>query len=309
MYAIGLNQKAIKQTTGIQNLDTDNYFNEYFYTPSFEEQKDISEFLDRKTAQIDDLIAKKERMIELLKEERTAIINQAVIKGLDPKAEMKDSGIKWLGKVPKHWKIKKLKYLSIGGLKNGLFKKTEEFGDGTKLINVTNLYKDDFLIDDSELDRVDVAPQEFEIYRVQEGDIFFVRSSLKKEGIATSACVETVKEPLVFECHLIKISPEKNLIVPFFLVNYLNSSVIRDRLVSLSITTTMTTISQVGLGTLEILAPPIDEQKLIIQKLKDMNDNFFSTVSKIQLEIDLLKEYRTALISEVVTGKIDVRNQ
>jgi type I restriction enzyme S subunit len=99
------------------------------------------------------------------------------------------------------------------------------------------------------------------------------------------------------------------LIVPFFLVNYLNSSVIRDRLVSLSITTTMTTISQVGLGTLEILAPPIDEQKLIIQKLKDMNDNFFSTVSKIQLEIDLLKEYRTALISEVVTGKIDVRNQ
>ena len=75
-------------------------------------QKCIASFLYRKTAQIDELIAKKERMIELLKEERTAIINQAVTKDLDPNIEMKDSGIEWLGNIPKHWELKKLKYLS-----------------------------------------------------------------------------------------------------------------------------------------------------------------------------------------------------
>ena len=79
--------------------------------PKVEEQENISQYLDRKTAQIDALIAQKERMIELLKEERTAIINQAVTKGLDPNVEMKDSGIEWLGKVPKHWQMKRLKYL------------------------------------------------------------------------------------------------------------------------------------------------------------------------------------------------------
>ena len=80
--------------------------------PDYDEQELLSIYLDRKTAQLDDLIAKKERMIELLKEERTAIINQVVTKGLDPNVEMKDSGVEWLGKVPKHWRLKKLKYVS-----------------------------------------------------------------------------------------------------------------------------------------------------------------------------------------------------
>src|SRR3989338_918079 len=95
-----------------QPLITAGFIGNFFVPcPEHEEQKAIADFLDLKTAQIDDLIAKKERMIELLKEERTAIINQAVTRGLDPKAEMKDSGIEWLGKVPKHWEIIRLRFL------------------------------------------------------------------------------------------------------------------------------------------------------------------------------------------------------
>ncbi len=107
-YALRLNVKAIKQTTGIQNLDTDAYFNEPVAFPPLPEQHIIADFLDRKTAQIDSLIAKKQRMIELLGEKRQVLISQAVTRGLDPKVPMKDSGIEWLGKIPKHWEVRRI---------------------------------------------------------------------------------------------------------------------------------------------------------------------------------------------------------
>jgi type I restriction enzyme S subunit len=99
---------AIFNQATIQNIGADKYQNISLPVPSLQDQELICEYLNRKTAQIDGLIAKKERMIELLEEERIAVINQAVTKGLDPKAEMKDSCIDWLGKIPKYWQLKKM---------------------------------------------------------------------------------------------------------------------------------------------------------------------------------------------------------
>ena len=79
--------------------------------PPYDEQTQIANYLDRKTAQIDELVAKKEKLIALLQEERTALINRAVTQGLDPTVPMKDSGIEWLGEIPAHWKVKKVKYV------------------------------------------------------------------------------------------------------------------------------------------------------------------------------------------------------
>jgi len=115
--------KAFMQGVAGQKRVTNDFVQNFVIgLPSIQEQAGIAYFLDRKTAQIDGLIARKERMIELLKEERTAVINQAVTKGLNPKAELKDSGIEWLGKIPKHWRIKRLKYVlrnRKGSLKTG----------------------------------------------------------------------------------------------------------------------------------------------------------------------------------------------
>lgn len=112
LYSGRVNYPSIKQTTGIQNLDSESYLMEHFCFPVFSEQRTIAAFLDYETARIDQLIAKQQQLIELLKEKRQAVISHAVTKGLNPNAPMKDSGVEWLGQVPEHWRLVKLKWLA-----------------------------------------------------------------------------------------------------------------------------------------------------------------------------------------------------
>ena len=277
--------------------------------PSTLEQTQIAAFLDRKTGQIDELIRIKERRIELLQEQRTALINQAVTKGLDPNVEMKPSGVEWIEEIPAHWEIKKLKHISLGGLTNGLFKKKDQFGSGTKLINVIDMYQDDFFVRFDELDRVEAEPHEVGRYAVEPGDIFFVRSSLKLEGVAASACIADVPESTVFECHLVRLQPCLGQVLFKYLINYLNSTKTRQRLITLANTVTMTTIAQPKLASIEVVLPSLSEQHAIVDYLDGKTQQTNDLISTEQRKIELLKEYRQSLISEAVTGKIDVRNE
>ena len=275
---------------------------------SFQEQRTIASFLDRETDRIDELIAKKEKLIALLEEKRSALISHAVTKGLNPDAKMKDSGIEWLGEIPAHWEVKRLRFLSANGLVNGLFKKKEFFGTGIKLINVFDIYRKDFLVDMESLERVDADNIEQNKYSVKSGDIFFVRSSLKLEGVGRSVCAFEVFEPTVFECHVVRARPKQDIISPVFLINYLNSSIAKHRLVSLSNLVTMATIDQEKIKSLEIALPPLSEQFEIINYIENENKILDSLICKNQIVIEKLQEYRTALISAAVTGKIDVRD-
>ena len=277
--------------------------------PLLSTQRKIANFLDGKTGQIDELIRSKERQVELLQEQRAALINQVVTKGLDPKVEMKPSGVEWIGEIPAHWEIKRLKHMAQGGLTNGLFKKKDQFGSGVKLINVIDMYQDDFLVRFKELDRVEAEPHEVERYAVEPGDIFFVRSSLKLEGVAASACITDVPESTVFECHLVRLQPCPRQVLSKYLINYLNSTETRQRLITLANTVTMTTISQPKLASLEIILPPLSEQQTIADYLDQRTRETNELISTEQRKIELLKEYRQSLISEAVTGKIDVRNE
>ena len=111
LYEQKINYLSIKQTTGIQNLDSASYLNEKVAFPSFFEQVNIANFLDKRTAQIDDAVAIKQQQFELLKERKQIIIQQAVTQGLAPNVPMKDSGVDWIGRIPKHWEVKRAKYL------------------------------------------------------------------------------------------------------------------------------------------------------------------------------------------------------
>ena len=286
-----------------------DFKNIYTIFPPKQEQAQIVNFLDRKAQQIDELIHLKERRIELLHEQRTALINQAVTKGLDPNVEMKPSGVEWIGDICEHWEIKKLKHIVQGGLTNGLFKKKDQFGSGVKLINVTDMYQDDFLVKFEELGRVEAKPHEIETYAVEPGDIFFVRSSLKLEGVAASACITDVPEPTVFECHLVRLQPCPTQILFRYLINYLNSTHTRQRLITLANTVTMTTIAQPKLASIEVTLPPLSEQRIIVDFLDRKTKQIDELIATEQRKIELLQEYRQSLISEAVTGKIDVRNE
>src|SRR5262249_6518145 len=149
-----------KQSIGIQNLDSGAYLREKAAIPAADEQRAIAAFLDREMARIDDLIAKKEQLIELLEEKRAALITHAVTRGLNPDAALRDSGIEWLGQIPKHWEVRRLRHAIKGPLVNGLFKTQEYFGSGYPLINVYDVYRPDFIVDKASLGRVEATSTE-----------------------------------------------------------------------------------------------------------------------------------------------------
>ncbi len=141
LYSGRVNFPSIKQTTGIQNLDSEAYLMEKFGFPSKNEQIQIANFLDHETAKIDHLIEKQKQLIELLKEKRQAVISHAVTKGLDPNVPMKDSGVAWLGEVPEHWEVVKLKYV-VKQIVDAEHKTAPYFDNGEYLVCRTTNVRD-----------------------------------------------------------------------------------------------------------------------------------------------------------------------
>lgn len=277
--------------------------------PPPDEQQAIADYLDAETARIDTLIHEKDELIGLLREWRQSVIAEAVTKGLDKSAATKPSGVPWLGDVPSHWEVCSLRHAMDGLAMNGVFKKNEEFGDGVPLVNVSNLFREDFSLDAESLERVLCTPEEIEKYEVRGGDLFLVRSSLKLEGIAQFAVAREVNEPTVFECHVVRIRPDLLLTFPVFLSYYLNAPFARQSLVSRSKTTTMTTIDQNEALSTPLLLPPFDEQQAIADYLDTETAKIDDLIDHTHDEITLLKELRAATIADAVLGRVDVRTK
>jgi type I restriction enzyme S subunit len=275
--------------------------------PPVPEQRAIADFLDRETARLDTLVGKKRELIEKLKEKRAALITRAVMRGLDENALLRNSGIEWLGQIPRSWRITRLRHLIKGSLVNGLFKTLPYFGSGTRLINVFDAYRNDFLVDEQSLERVETTPAEVKNYAVNHGDILFVRSSLKLEGVGRSVCCLNPFEDVVFECHLVRARPDTRQIDPVFLIAFLNSTFGTQFLISRANMVTMATLGQPKLLDLPVLVPPTDAQYKITDYIKCETAKLDRMIEKVEAAIERLQEYRTALITAAVTGKIDLR--
>ncbi|MCZ0933074.1 MAG: restriction endonuclease subunit S [Oligoflexia bacterium] len=290
-------------TTGLSNLNSEIIGSINVAFPSLLEQKTIINFLDKETSRIDSLIQKKEKQIELLKEKRSALITQAVTKGLNPNVKIKDSGIEWLGKIPEHWEVKKLRY--VGQCQNGISKKAEYFGTGFPFLSYSAVYN--FLSLPTKLDNfIESTEQERKYYSVLESDIFFTRTSETIEDIGfTSTCLKTI-ENSVFSGFLIRFRPKNKLLYKGFSKYYFRSDLHRRFFVKEMNLVTRTSLSQELLKKLPVLLPPLQEQKSIASFLDKETSRIDSLIEKIKKSIDLLKEYRSALITSTVTGKIDV---
>jgi len=298
-----LNQfsKCAKGTTR-QILGRDDFKNIQVMLPSDGEQQAASIYLDKCTVQIDDLIAKKERLIELLKEERTAIINQMVTKGLDPKVEMKDSGIEWLGKVPKHWHLKKLKYASR--VNSIALTETTNESYAFWYVDISNVaIEDGFNIGDK-INFGNAPSRARRVVRKGDTIVSTVRTYLK----AITYFEDEVKD-IVVSTGFAVMRPQNNFI-PKFLYYVLRSEKFIDRVCALSVGVSYPAINSTDLSDITIWYPDDkEEQKQIVEYLDSIVLKTKIVVKRLQAEIEYLKEYRTALISEVVTGKIDVRSE
>lgn len=273
--------------------------------PTIREQTQISRFLDHQTAIIDEIIQRKEKQIDLLKEKQQSIINEVVTKGLDPNAKMKDSGIEWLGEIPEDWKIVRLRFL--GKCQNGVSQSGDYFGTGDPFVSYSDVYKNDALpsnvkglAESSETDK--------ENYSVLEGDVFFTRTSETIEEIGlSSVCLSTI-ENAVFAGFLIRFRPYQNLLFKGYSRYFFRSLIPRVHFIKEMNLVTRASLSQELLKSLPICLPNIDEQKAIASFLDGKVLQIIDLVQNNELQIEKLKEYRQSLISEAVTGKIDVRD-
>jgi len=275
--------------------------------PPLDEQKVIARFLDHKTKQIDDLIAKKEALIEKLDEKRTALISHAVTKGLDPNVPMKDSGIEWLGEIPKHWSITRLRFL-VSKIEQGWSPschnyQAEEDEWGVLKVGCVNGTKFDF--NENKLLPYDLEPKIQ--YEINDGDILMSRANTK-ELLGSAAIVINPRKKLLLCDKLYRLSA-KNTINNKYLVQLLRSSIARFQYErdATGASGSMQNIGQDTIKNLIIQLPSLIEQQEIANFLDRKAVEIDIQKAKIQEAIERLKEYRTALITNAVTGKIDVR--
>jgi len=271
--------------------------------PSILEQKQIVEYLDGKTSKINDEISKNQKLIELLKEQKQIVINHAVTKGLDDSVPMKDSGIEWIGKIPKYWNINKIKYSAyvkgrIGwqGLKSG-----ELLDEGPYLITGTDF--DNGVINWDTC--YHVSPERYALdphIQIQKGDLL-----ITKDGtIGKLARIDNLPGLATLNSHLLVIRPENNQFDTGFIYWIFSSSQFEYYTNLTQQGTTFNALSQEKIENFTYSFPPLKEQKSIANYINKKTKNIDSLISKIELQIKKLKEFRESLISSAVTGKIQV---
>lgn len=301
-------KSAIFNQATIQNIGADKYQILVVPLTAVKEQEEIVSFLTLKTAQIDDLISKKERMIELLKEERTAIVNQAVTKGLNPDAEMKDSGVEWLGKVPTHWEIKKLKFNASVSFSN-VDKKTEKGELPVRLCNYLDVYYNELITPEFNFMEASATLEEIRKFQLRSGDIILTKDSEEWDDIAVPAYVVSEIPNVICGYHLAQMRPKMSVFNGKYLFWLLSANCINYQFQIEASGITRFSLSNYTLSNAIVLIPPIDEQLEIVSFLDNKTMKIDAQIEIEKKSIEYLKEYRTALISEVVTGKIDVGNE
>ncbi len=295
------NLNVLGNGTTFRELGTDSLKNYKIPLPPKEEQVQIATFLLQEYHKIARFIQTKERFIELLKEQRQSIITHSVTKGIDENVKMKETGIDWMQKIPEHWQVSRIRYL--GGFQNGLNKNQEAFGSGFPFISYSDVYQNE-LLPNNPIGLANVDKIERERHSVRSGDIFFTRTSETIEEIGfSSVCIDTINDA-TFSGFLIRFRPIEGLLSPYFSQYYFRCQVHRAFFVKEMMLVTRASLSQDLLKNLPVLLPPIDEQIKIAKYIKTETRVLDIAISKAEREIELIKEYREAMIAEAVTGKL-----
>lgn len=269
--------------------------------PPIQEQTKIAQFLDHETVKIDQLIEKQQTLIELLKEKRQAVISHAVTKGLDPNVKMKDSGVEWLGEVPEHWEVKKLKYLgdAIIGLTYSPDDIVNDETEGTLVLRSSNVQNKKLSFTDNVYVNKEI-PQKL---IVKLNDILICARNGSRALIGKNALITEEAEGLTFGAFMSIFRSQYNE----YLFNVFNSSLFEYQSGTF-LTATINQLTTGNLNSFEVPIPSSKEQIAITQFLKEQTSKIDLLIQKSEQQIELMKERRTALISAAVTGKIDVRD-
>lgn len=276
--------------------------------PPLDEQRAIAAFLDRETARLDTLIAKQERLIELSMEKRRALISHAVTRGLDASAPLKDSGVEWLGQVPKSWDVKRLKYLLVS-IEQGWSPACEnrpaddeEWG----VLKAGCVNGNEFNANEQKALPPDIEP--LTEYEIKPNDVLMSRANTR-QLLGSASVVGHVRSRLLLCDKLYRLNLDAKAAAARFVVELLGTSNCRYQ-IEREATGTSGSMQNIGQDTVKeirLCLPPLSEQRAIVKYLDGETAKIDTLIAKARRSIELMKEHRASLIAAAVTGKIDVR--
>ncbi len=273
--------------------------------PTLPTQRAIAAFLDRETDRLDTLVAKKERLLELLDEKRSALISHAVTKGLDPEVPMKESGVEWIGEVPEGWEVVRLKESSSVMMSN-VDKKSHDGETEIRLCNYTDVYYRERITDDLDLMRASASLAQIRRLTLRQGDVLITKDSESPDDIAVPAVAADDLPGVVCGYHLALVRPSADRLSGFYLFRALQAAGAQAEFGLRANGVTRYGIPVSGFSTFPIPIPPLPTQKAIADYLDRETTKIDALKAKVTEAIERLKEYRTSLISAAVTGQIEV---
>jgi type I restriction enzyme, S subunit len=279
----------------------------FTFMPTLEEQNQIVNYLDFKLTKINKFIKAKKKLIEVLKEQKQVSINKAVTNGINSNVKMKPSGIEWFGDIPEHWEVLKLSQIAKITL-SGLDKKSYDNQKEVLLCNYVDVYKNDYITPNIDFMKATASNDEIYNLTLKSEDIIITKDSESWDDIAIPAYVPNDLDNVVCAYHLALIRKKSSKIISEFLYSAFLSQYISIQYKVKAKGVTRYGLSYQSIRDVIVFVPPLNEQVEIIKIIKATMSNIDRTVLKAQQEIDLITEYRTRLISDVVTGKVDVRN-
>ena len=277
--------------------------------PTAPEQTAIATFLDRETAKIDALVAEQERLIALLKEKRQAVISHAVTKGLDPSVPMKDSGVEWLGEVPAHWEVVRIKHV-VASIEQGWSPQCESYpvesADQWGVLKVGCVNGGVFNPDENKVLPDDLTP--VPALAIRAGDVLVSRANTRE--LVGSAATALMDYPNLLLCDkLYRLRLNHKMDAPQYLAYFLGCLPVREQieLAATGASSSMLNIGQATILELRLPHPDVEEQLAITAHLDAVTARMRDTATEAEAIIAALQERRSALISAAVTGQIDVR--
>jgi len=284
------------------SLRTEEFGQIYSCVPSLPEQTAIVRYLDYMDRRIRRYINARKKLIALLNEQKQAVIHQAVTRGLDPNVRLKPSGVEWLGDVPEHWEVRRLRYAVIGKLTYGANVAGEHSDpEWPRYLRITDFASDGAIREDT---FCSLPPEIAKDYLLKPGDILLARSG------ATVGKAFRVTPAVGSACHagyLIRARPNPAIVNPGFLFAFTQTGSFRTWKDSICITATIQNIGADRYANLYVPIPPLSEQTEVVDFIASALEPLNAGIARAERGIELALEYRTSLVTDVITGKLDVR--
>ena len=297
--------------SAVPAVDRKDLFQIVIAVPPLVEQRAVARYLDGADRRIRRCIQARERLVELLEEQRQALVHEAVTGRVDvrtgqPYPAYKPSGVEWLGAVPAHWEVRRLRNAVTMRVSN-VDKHVREGETPVRLCNYVDVYKHDCISQQIDFMRATATPEEIAQFRLEEGDVLITKDSEAWDDIGIPAVVTEPAEDLISGYHLALLRPFADVLIGGYLLRALQSKGLAHQFHVEAKGVTRYGLSHANIKSVWLAVPPLAEQAAIARYLDRADQRIRRCIQSAQRQIERLNEYRIRLIADIVTGKLDVR--